>query len=411
MLKSGLTSAFNDCLLFLMIAMVFLFNFNTDKILGISGNAWVNICILLFIAWWSINMLKVGLILWNRIYTFAFLFALLCFTSYIYSYAQSDTLDKVKTIIVVVWMSICIYQYLVTSGKIDLVLNMYSISGTLMALYIIVKSNFIVGNRFGDVVGDANLVGITLALATTIALYLFFMKHKFIYILQFCCMGYVILLTGSRTAAVLFLLSVFVLIYISAYTYHWKLQTIAIITITLGVVVCVLWWAIMTIPKLYDALGIRIISFIQISKGQHSINNERSTQNRILFAQRALEWFADSPIWGNGINSFPSYNNSFFDGRECFSHCNYTELLSGLGILGFITYYGMYIYSLFCTWKSKNKVALKYRALVYALILELLIGDIGLVVYYEKCTWILIAIIAGMVHAMNNMESEDMFYG
>lgn len=405
--KSGLTSIFSDCLFFLMTSMIFVFNFQTNTFLGISGNAWVNICIVLFIAWWSANSFKTGRLIWSSIYTFALLFALLCFISYIYSYAPDDTLDKTKTIAIVVLMSISIYQYIARGGKIDFALKAYTTSGTLMALYIISKAHLVVGSRLGDAVGDANLVGITLALSTTVALYLFFVERNFIYILQFLCMGYVILLTGSRTAVALLFLAVIVLIYVSAYTFHWKLQTVIIITIALAVAIYALWQAIMTIPALYNALGIRIISFFQISRGQHSINNERSMQNRMLFAMRALDWFADSPIWGNGINSFPEYNATFADGRYCFSHCNYTELLSGLGILGFIMYYGIYLYSLFYAWKSHHRAASKYKVLLCALIMELLIGDIGLVVYYEKCTWVLIAILAGMIKQMKSIEREE----
>lgn len=409
-LRSELTGKFHDCLFFLMISVVFVFNFNTDRVLGISGNSWANICIVLFMAWWGMNIFKAGKIMWNRIYTFALLFVLLCFVSYIYSYAKDDTLDKTKTMAIVVLMSICIYQYIVMAGKMDFVLKGYSVGGMIMALYIILKTGSEVGSRFGAVVGDANLVGITLSLTATVALHLFFTQHNMLYLIQFCCMGYVILLTGSRTAALLLLLAVIVLLYAGAYTWHWKLRTVVIITIVLGAALYALWQAVMTIPALHDTLGIRIISFLQISQGQHSIINEQSTHYRMLFAKRALDWFADSPIWGNGINSFPNYNSTFTDGRHCFSHCNYTEVLSGLGILGIISYYGMYIYSLFYVWRSQSAVSIKYKPLVCALIIETLIGDIGLVVYYEKSTWILLAILAGIIHEINRIGNGETIY-
>ena len=402
---------FNEILFFLMISMVFVFNFNTETIMGISGNTWTNICILLFVFLWSSNILKIGRIMWNPIYTFAFLFVLLSFTSYIYSYSPDDTFDKVKTIIMVVLMAICIYQYIVLERHMDFVLKVYSSSGMIMALYIILKSDVSIGDRLGNVVGDANLVGITLSFSAAVALYVFIIQHRFLYLVQFFCIGYVIFLTGSRTAVLMLFLSVIVLLYTSAYIYHWKLKTVFLITMILIVTVYIMWKVIMKIPVLYDVLGIRIVSFLQISQGQHSINNEQSTQTRIMFAQRALDWFADSPIWGNGINSFLRYNNTFADGRLCFSHCNYTELLSGLGILGFIAYYGMFAYSLFYAWKSKNMIALKYKPLIYTLIIGICISDIGLVVYYEKCTWILIAIIAGIIYKMKRGERDELLDG
>lgn len=408
--RSELMHIFHQCLFLLMTSMVFVFNFQTQTIMGISGNLWVNLCILFFIIWWSLHVLKSGHLMWNPIYTFACLFLFISFVSYLYSFAPDDTFDKVKTLILVAWMSISIYQYIVLSGDLDFVLKVYAFSGTLMALYIILKSDFMNGARLGNVIGDANLVGITLALTSTVALYLFFMQRKFIYILQFLCMGCVILLTGSRTAAVLLFSSVIVFLYTSAYLYHWRLKKIVIVTVILGAVLFATWQAIMNVPSLYDALGIRIISFFQISRGQHSINNEQSTQLRVLFAQRAFDWFIDSPVWGNGINSFLSYNNTFANGNYCFSHCNYTELLSGLGILGFISYYGIFLYSLLNICIKKNKLALKYKTLILTLVVEVLIGDIGLVVYYEKCTWILIALLAGVMQQIHGGESEDILY-
>lgn len=408
--RSKLTGGFHNCLFFFMISVVFVFNFNTHKFWGISGNSWANICIILFIGWWSLNIFKSGKLMWNRVYTFALLFTLLCFISYIYSYAREDTVEKTITVMAVVLMSICVYQYIVISEKMDFVLKVYSMGGMIMALYILLKSGLVVGSRFGAVVGDANLVGITLSFAATVTLYLFLMQRNVIYILQFGCMGYVILLTGSRTAALLLLLAVIVLLYTGAYVWHWKLRTVVIVTFALGAALYILWQAVMTIPALYEALGIRIISFLQISQGQHSINNERSTYYRVLFAKRALDLFADSPVWGKGVNSFPSYNSTFADGWHCFSHCNYTELLSGLGILGFVLYYGIYIYSFFYVWRSKSAAGRKYRPLVCALIMEILIGDIGLVVYYEKSTWILIAILAGIVHEINRTGSGETLY-
>lgn len=408
--RSELIHRCHQCFFLLMTSMIFVFNFQTQTMMGISGNIWTNICILFFIIWWSLHVLKLGHLMWNPIYTFACLFLLISFTSYLYSYAPDDTFDKVKTLILVAWMSVSIYQYIVLSGDLDYVLKVYAFSGTLMALYIIIKSDFADSARLGNVIGDENLVGITLALTATVALYLFFIQRNFFYILQFFFMGCIILLTGSRTAVTLLFLSVIIFLYVSAYLYHWKLRTILTATVILGIVLFVTWLAIMNIPSLYDALGIRIISFFQISRGQHSINNEQSTQLRVLFAQRAFDWFADSPVWGNGINSFLSYNDTFANGHYCFSHCNYTELLSGVGIFGFLSYYGIFLYTLFNICISKNKVALKYKTLILTLIVEILIGDIGLVVYYEKCTWILIAILAGIIQQIHGGGSEDILY-
>lgn len=161
----------------------------------------------------------------------------------------------------------------------------------------------------------------------------------------------------------------------------------------------------MRIPQFYDSIGIRVISFFQIQRGEQSINNEQSTQHRHELAIQALNWFAQSPLIGNGIGSFPSYHKNVLGGAYFFSNCNYTEILSGLGVLGFLFYYGIFGYALHAVFRTQNNSS--YKIILAALIIEYLIGDFGLVVYYEKITWILIAIIAGLVTKVKYYTAEN----
>lgn len=399
-----ITNWLNDALFTVMTVLVFLFNFNTNRLWGVSGNTLTNMAILIFIAWWALNILRNGVLRWNGIFTYAVCFVLLCFSSYIYSYSPEHTFSKIKTLAIVLIMAICIFQYIVSNGRLELVLNVYALSGTVMAVYILSKANPSEMDRFGEIIGDSNLVGITLALTATVALFLFCTNHNILALIEFACMGYVILLTGSRTALALLCVAILSILYQSAYTYQWNLKKIVVLSAVVFVGVIALWYAIMNVPVLYRALGIRIVSFIQISQGKKSVTNEHSTQTRVFLAQQAFNWFLSSPVWGHGINSFMYYRQHVLNGNLGFSHCNYTEILSGVGIVGFVSYYGIFFRGLRSTVGLVSEKAAKYKPLIITLIFDVFVGDIGLVVYYEKCTWILIAIIAGTIAVATDLN-------
>ena len=108
-------------------------------------------------------------------------------------------------------------------------------------------------------------------------------------------------------------------------------------------------------------------------------------------------------VRGNGINAYPAYNATFADGRFCFSHCEYAEILSGRGILGFIAYFFPYFKMGASAMRrgcsAESKVL---KVLLLTLIAELILGSIFLVMYYEKPTWILIALMTSIMEMTQN---------
>ena len=325
--------------MFLMTLCVLVFNYTDEGLLGIPGYLWVNILISGFIALQVLITLKnKGKIRWNKVYNSSIFFILLCFLSTFYSFAPDASFDRARRMIIMVGMSICIFQYSSKNLKnLEIALKSFSWAGFLGAIYLLVNSSL--GQRLGSLIGDANLVGITFSFAASIAIYIFKTENKIIYLVQIIILSFTILMTGSRTSMGLMITTIIGNIYIAAYQKNWKIRNIILITI--GVIAGLLGflYALMNIPILYDVLGMRVLSFYQITHGQTSVYGETSTQFRALYARRGFEWFLESPIWGNGINAYPAYNATFADGRFCFSHCEYAEILSGLGILGFIAYF------------------------------------------------------------------------
>ena len=390
-------------LMLLMTSCVLVFNYTDKGLLGIPGYLWVNILISGFIALQVVITLMNGSrIRWSKVYNYSVLFILLCFLSTFYSFAPDASLDRTRRMIIMVVLSVCIYQYSSMSiENLIFALKSFSWAGFFGAIYLLMGSNL--GQRLGSLIGDANLVGITFSFAASIAIYIFKTEYKIAYLVQVIIIAFTVLMTGSRTSMGLLITAIVGNIYLIAYQKKWKMRYVILITI--GVIAGLLGflYALMNVPILYDVLGMRVLSFYQIIHGQASVYGETSTQFRAIYAMRGFKWFLESPIWGNGINAYPAYNATFADGRFCFSHCEYAEILSGRGILGFIAYFFPYFkmgasaMRRGCSAESKE-----LKVLLLTLIAELILGSIFLVMYYEKPTWILIALMTSIMEMTQN---------
>lgn len=406
--RKALNSMVSYVLLFALITCTLVFNYTETTFLGIPAYLWVNVLIVSFIGWVFLCILKNrGRAYWNKLFVYPICFAVMCAISTVYSYSPMDTLDRFKRMLIMFALMFSIYQYIMWSPEnLERTLKAYTWSGLLAALYLFFNTDSLTG-RIGSAIGDANLVGITFAFAVTIAIHFLKTEHRLVYLVPIAVISVAILLTGSRTSMGLLIMAILGNVYLSAYQNKWKMRYVILCTVGIILFLIGFLYLIMTVPLLYNNLGMRVQSFWQIIHGQESVYHESSTQTRGVFALRAFKWFLSSPLMGHGINTFPAYNATFGDGWYCFSHCDYVEILSGLGILGFIFFYTPF----FCfikqiLWKVSKKEKRDYKILMGALSCEFLIGEIFLVMYYEKTTWILFAMLSAMYALSKEYKNE-----
>ena len=103
-----------------------------------------------------------------------------------------------------------------------------------------------------------------------------------------------------------------------------------------------------------------------------------------------LDKWQECPLWGHGHDTF-KYYNQIVTGHLFYAHNNYAELLYDLGLVGFALYYG-YICKLGHSLFKLNDENREYKVLGIALLIELLIFDIGGVSYYTVMTQIVLCI-------------------
>lgn len=104
-----------------------------------------------------------------------------------------------------------------------------------------------------------------------------------------------------------------------------------------------------------------------------------STTERMFFISLASKMFLARPFFGWGANNFRGVLASTGYSNVVYCHNNYLEIASGLGVVGLVTNYWFYIYTLF---KSVTKVKrVPTVALTIAIFSVFLIFEYGIVTY------------------------------
>ena len=116
---------------------------------------------------------------------------------------------------------------------------------------------------------------------------------------------------------------------------------------------------------------------------------------RLAMYWRGLELFAESPVFGIGLNQY--WLVAGFD--EHYSHSNYVEVYTGSGLVGGTIYYAMYV----VLWKRLRRLGryhLEHKAMEFikigkAYVITQFITDLFAIAYIDKRALIMLAILFG----------------
>lgn len=187
--------------------------------------------------------------------------------------------------------------------------------------------------RFGIVGNNPN----TIAILSTICIIIFlhryqnFERNRKLQIALCIPFAVIIVLTQSKKGILALLIGAFLTRYFSSSKTK-KLNRIFGFILLL----IVSYELIMTIPFLYEGIGSRLEEVFDLFGGTSSGTN--STIKRAELIKEGFRMWKENPILGVGINNFSVHQN-VLAGQAYYSHCNYIELLSGVGIVGFLIYY------------------------------------------------------------------------
>ena len=213
--------------------------------------------------------------------------------------------------------------------------------------------------------------------------------------------SYVMLLAGSKKAFFGAILFVLILVLVGGkLNYKKVLSVIGVILLIIA-----LFYIVLHNMQLYNIIGYRLELFWSSISG-NSIKGT-STLERSNIISFGLKLFAESPIFGHGLNSFSFYYGNA-TGFYAYAHNNYIELASSLGIVGFGWFYSMHVFI------AKDIVRIRKHisknAPVIALLFVIMFYDIAMVSYCDTriILLIIIAFFIARKNYLTTLANEEM---
>jgi O-antigen ligase len=267
-------------------------------------------------------------------------------------------------------------------------------------------------NRLASVAGDPNILAFLCTFAYIFSLH-FFISEKGLTnkVLAFAAMLFLIcatIRTQSRQGVVLAIAGTilyFIIYYILKFrisTEKSKLFFKSIIILLATILIICIGFQFFKQSEYYYRFS-TFINFLKISQRTSAFPVvaaiDLSTFMRVQLIRYGLEMWKDNPVMGVGLDNFRVNIKGYWHaGLPLYSHNNYIELLSTIGIFGVISYYALYFYvltSLFSLKKEYYSRRENFSAIVLLIttMFTLMVAELFTVTYYTKYSWILITIV------------------
>ena len=374
--KSKISDSIICILLSFMIMSFYIFEtavWGRYVLLGIS--------ILILLIYSLTHKFKILLIYNKPFHIYMFIFSLFCLLSSIWAWNFKLAVIKGMTIFSILLCFSLIYPYFQEKGKIDLLLDAFMFSGYGMVLYTIVyygisnitlmlNGNMRVGNDFTN----ANSIGLVVTTSCLIQFFYLLKRERLFYSIFLIPSIMILAISQSRKAIIMFVLGTFFLLATnssrkSSYIKKFFNIFIAIIVFILLIYILFKLDIFSGVVKRFEVL-------------YESINGVRKQDIRAIYREIGIQQFLKTPILGIGMGNSLELLESVGE-RRTYLHCNFVELLSSGGIIGFVVYYIVYIKLLKDFFKYR-KCRLKTTNLCIILLILMLIMDYGMVTYYDK---------------------------
>lgn len=311
-------------------------------------------------------------------------FALFCLASAVWATNRSEAISKGVTIIELLICMSCMYVYYREYGSVEQLLTVIMWTGYVVmaysVLFIGVSETIRVittSSRILTAFSNRNGVAIILMYSLLITLYRWlFRGFKALYLLSIPELVF-ILLIGSRKAFVGVIIGI-ALLFLYKIVSERQFKTLGRTVILLAAGYFII--RILSDFNIFSFVSHRMESIFNYLSGTGYVDNSTVVRNQMRAA--GLQVFRANPILGIGFGNSYLYGI----GDYTYFHDNFVEILSSGGILGFIIYYGMYVYILFKL--LKNHVFKRSDMMLILIILILtLVMDYGSVSYYSKSTY------------------------
>ena len=343
-----------------------------------------------------------------RIYPTVAIFTLFigfCFFSILWSASLSNSWSRVLSLSLMLAYYLAltnfVLAYIGSRARLYLFAKVLVISSLFAAVYLLLTSDWQSGTRINGVIGDSNQASAYLAYAIPVALYCESKKllPKLLIVVDVIAIIVAIGVMGSRTGIIVALFGI--ILYWIICSIQKGIISLRLITTTLLIIMAVVIICnfIMTNKVAYDIIGRRFESLFDILSGGVSKINEGSYYERQALYDLAIELFTSHPVIGVGIDAYSSF--AAISIRNTFSHNDYLQLLSCVGIVGFSLYYAQHVYLM----KRFRYLEKMEFAVCLTLFVMLLVFHMTVVFYYQKLEFVFLAFLSCMVCLARNQKN------
>ncbi len=373
--KKNVIEKISTILIFLILILYYGHNYLEIFIIGQSIKIY-QIGILLLTVTIMIKILIIKKIPLNNIKHCYWFFTFLLYTiiSLIWSINSKYSIAAISKLIFDLIMIFDLTMYIRTKKDFEKVIIMHIIAYLYMCIRLIFFEKGKPGTMYyGNIVGlYFNIIALSLGFGILFCIYLFKEKKKYYWLLAIPVFYYIIYLTGSRKGIlmpIMFFLAIVIL------NTEKSIKKILINLTVLCIMGAVCIGIIVSNPSLNRRIDDLFDSFLGKKVEDFSINERK------YFRDTAKQVFLENPIIGIGVNGFAAYMLKIGYSHVAYAHNNWVELLSTLGILGFIIYYSQYYYILKKSLKIFDSKDIETIIPLVAIVV-LFIFEYGFVSYY-----------------------------
>lgn len=326
----------------------------------------------------------------QRFFWWYLLFVVFCLFSILYSVSFSASTEMVSYLVTAFALGISFYVFLEYETSYRVIKYSYILVSIIVGAYLI--SNFSQAHwwsRLGESFGmNENMVALYFLIPLCFAISEIYESRAVI--LNLIAIGIsliVILLSGSKKA--LFAVFIYgVVFYLLKSNGIGKKAKIIIMSI---IAIFIAYQVIMKIPLLYNIMGYRLEAMFETFQTNSFGNVGSSTAERGDMIRYGFKFLLASPLFGHGINSFKELYGAITN-HYAYAHNNYIEILTDLGIIGFLLYYSLH-FSIIKRITCMDKRMRQYYADMIAFICVILFFDIAMVTYYDTRIILILSIV------------------
>jgi len=264
-----------------------------------------------------------------------FVFLVICTFSLFWSIEPAY--DYYKFLLFNFFLMFAFNNYVDSREKLDETFKGFIVAGIAMSLHILLVSRGNLGSYERLLIEgyNSNSVGLYLGFSILISMYFFEKYQNIKYLIPTVLFIPIIFFSGSKKS---FFLLVFIIIFYSFFKKRRVTKKVKNTMLAFFLVSIVLYLA-SSIPWAYDILWSRVLDLY------NSIVSDKPGQDYIRFfmVELGIEIFKEKPIIGHGLGNYRIFLDNAI-GFRTYSHNNYIELLTGVGILGFVSYYIIYMH-------------------------------------------------------------------